>query len=453
MRTRLLRGLSVLLVLSLLAAGCGDDDTQDTSADTTAPDDADPGGGEPDDADVEPAQGVTEDSIAIGALGSDLDALRELGLTDINVGDANLVWQTLVDELNDRGGIDGRTVELNFRLYNPVNAESADKACTELTVDREVFAVLGGIGGPVRERITCFIDVNETVVVGGSHTPTLLEQAKVPWVSDSMSAERRHRATIELYDDMGLFDGKTVGIFDDSSEVDITEQIVIPALEEIGVTDPVHVTSNVASDDEVALAQQTAVFAQTLQDEGVDLLLIVQSQISLGFGLIRQEGYDGEVATIDSGTALNGLGGLDERDPETFEGGISPMGLTNDEIWEDELAQECLQIFTDANPDIEVLKPEDVTPGEPNWFGTIVGACRLLRLFERIMSGVEGVPTYEKFEAAAESTGTFALPGQPFNSGSSGKLDMDDGLRLGEFDSSIPPEGALVPLTDFENIG
>ena len=66
---------------------------------------------------------VTSDTIAVGVLAIDYDLLRDLGLVDINRGDDELVWQVFVDDINRRGGIDGRMLELHWRPYSVVNPQ------------------------------------------------------------------------------------------------------------------------------------------------------------------------------------------------------------------------------------------------------------------------------------------------------------------------------------------
>ena len=133
-------------------------------------------------------RGVTEDTIRIGVALSDLEALRELGLVDIDRGDEELVWQTFVDEINGRGGINGRQLEMTWAPYVPTQETSAAEACITLTEDVEVFAAIGGIRGPAATVNRCFITDHETIMVGGTHTPDLLTDAVAPWISDVMSA-------------------------------------------------------------------------------------------------------------------------------------------------------------------------------------------------------------------------------------------------------------------------
>jgi len=397
-------------------------------------------------------RGVTEDRITLGVLTADLDAIRDV--VDIDNGDVGLVYQTMIDDLNERGGIHGRMVEMHLVKYSALEMVDAERACVDLTEDHEVFAVIGAFFGPVRATNTCLNGTNETAMVGGTHTPELLEQARAPWISPSMSVERRFTATIELYAAEGLLDDRTIAVFDAASEHDITEDAILPALASVGVSEPVVLTSDSAPGDVTALAAEVRVFSERIDAEGVDLVLLANSQVPLGFGLLRDNGYTGDIYAVEEGAQLGEIGGYDpSRDPAIYDGGITAMGLSDVEAFDLDSMQQCITTFEAANPDIDVQRSDLVPDGEADWLFTLAGACQLLRIFELAALAAGPELTNETFAAGAASLTTFELAGRPFNSLGSDKLDAGDGLRLGAFDSSIPPAGGLRPLTDIRDLG
>ncbi len=112
------RLIAVLLALAVVAASCGSDDTDNAagptstdsaagSTDTDSPSSTDgsastAGGASttavaPDEPSVDlfdSYEGVTADTIKLGAIVTDLEELRELGLVDLNFGDPDLIHQT-----------------------------------------------------------------------------------------------------------------------------------------------------------------------------------------------------------------------------------------------------------------------------------------------------------------------------------------------------------------------
>lgn len=461
--------LIVVVCCGLVSTACGGDDGDGSDGDGAAEvvdDEAaveapgaeeDPDEGSADPAPAAPTElfashtGVTAEKIRVGVVWSDLDELRDLGLVDINYGDVPLVWQTLIDDVNRRGGVVGREIEMVFDTYNPVFVESVEDMCIRLTQDEQVFAVIGSLAGPAIEAILCFVEQNETPLVAGTHRPDLLEKAKAPWISLGWNQQRRYRALVELYAREGLLEGR-LAVFDSISEhVGLTEDVLLPVLDDLG-RDVEQVLTSTAVGDEVALATDVETFAVVLEDEEIETLLIVQSQIALGLPLIREAGFEGTILTIDSGSFLSGLGGFDERDPSIYEGAYGPTGFSADDVWAMEATADCVATFNEAHPDIEVIPSQDVAQGEPQWASVLLPACGFVEVFTAIAeaAGVDLNP--DTFEQAAFGLDSFVLPGQPFNSLRDGKLDANDGMGLGVFDASIGEFGGLDPITPYISV-
>ena len=448
------RWVAVLLAVGSLAAACGTSNSMpaaDVQSSTTA-------SASTIDAPDTPAplpasyRGVTADTITIGVVWSDLEELREMGLVDINYGDIPLVWQTVIDDINSSGGVGGRQLEMVFDQYNPVLSTSMEEMCLRLTQDHEVFAVVGSLAGPAIEGIPCFIESQETIVVGGTHRPELLERAKAPWITTEWSQDRRYAALLELYEREGLLDGR-LGMLDDGREhTGLTVDIVLPTLADLGLTLDLEFTTTASGGDELALESQIALFAEKLHTEDIDTLLIVQSSIALGLPLVREAGFDGRIVTVDSGSFLAGIGGFDERSPDIYEGAYGPTLLSSDDVWAMDSAQECLKVFTSRNPEITVISSDQVIPGEPQWASVLLPACRLLQIFRTIAEGAGAELNPTTFEAAAYDLGSFELPGQPYNSISPGKLDANDGMGLGVFDPAVGMQGGLRELLPYISV-
>ena len=157
-KRRLHKSFALIAAASLVIAACGgdDDDSGDESeteeeADTPAEEEA--AEEEEEAADEAPAEdmeltasfrGVTEDTITVGISMLDFPGLVSTGLSAQGWGDQELVWQTYIDDLNDRGGINGRMVEAVYDFYSPIGTTEAEATCVKLTEDNETFAVLGG---------------------------------------------------------------------------------------------------------------------------------------------------------------------------------------------------------------------------------------------------------------------------------------------------------------------
>ena len=63
------------------------------------------------------APGVTKDEIKLGVTYVDLDAIRDV--TDINHGDYEATYNAVIDELNKKGGVNGRKIVPGLREDQP----------------------------------------------------------------------------------------------------------------------------------------------------------------------------------------------------------------------------------------------------------------------------------------------------------------------------------------------
>src|SRR5207342_2016686 len=82
------------------------------------------------------APGVSKDEIKIGVTYPDLDAIRDV--TDISHGDYKTTYNAVIDDLNKKGGVNGRKVVPVFAPINPIGTAPAQEACLKLTEDEKV---------------------------------------------------------------------------------------------------------------------------------------------------------------------------------------------------------------------------------------------------------------------------------------------------------------------------
>lgn len=480
--------VALVAVLALIAAACGDDgdattDTGALSDDTTTSDTDADNSDAGDDADVEDAStsdgddetitsdeggndeppaidpadltaswtGVTESTIRLGFTTSDLDELRSIGLVDINRGDPQQVLDALIDDVNSRGGINGRMLEATLEVLVPFDSSAADAACVAMTEDIEVFAVLAPFTGPNSELNSCISERNETVVVGGTPTPSQLEGAQAPWLTDTMFSDRRLAGVVQLMEDEGLL-GDTVGVVFTPEERSAADDIVIPELNSLG-KDIVDVVFDVPDGDTFAGASEFETFVEIFRTEGVDSVVLVENTATFGSSQLAGSDLDANILIVDTRLLLNGLGALADANLDELAGVIGSGGASNEERWELEATQDCVRAFEDANPDIEVLPSGDVPAGDPDWLSNILIFCTPLRLFELAATAAGAELTHETFLAGADSLGEIDLPGTPFASIGPGKYDAADAVRLTVFDptvSDVGGAGSYGPLVALE---
>jgi hypothetical protein len=456
MRT-LLAKITLMTVMAMLTASCGGDDAGDeaesadsdvppaddeTTGDDGADDDAE--SEDPDDEEVRTAsfRGVTPDTIRLGALGIDFDALRELGLVDIDFGDQELAFNVFADELNARGGINGRQVEVHYRTYSVLSAETGLAACLELTEDLEVFAMLNGFQGPAQESDNCFANDHETILLGSVGSNEEMTAAKAPWIQVGLSGNTRlDLAMIGLADGEGLFDDEVVGVHAIAASADRIDPVVT-RLEELGV-DVALETVNDAGDDPAAGEAIWRILAENIRSEGITTLVILGPG-SFEVGQMIDLGVD--VKVINSDIAVGGLSTFDNHDPAAYDGVIGTFGTTAEEGEDDPGIDACVDTF-EAATGIDVLPASELEEGDTNHGVSVLFACSRFSLFEQL-AGLAGVNlTNDSFRAAIESGADIDLPGPGLVSFGPDKYDGNDGVRLGVLDSTLE-DTSWRPVTD-----
>ena len=469
-----------MCAFALIAAACGGSDATSTDgggtdtggSDTTEPADdvgdddgggdegggdeggGDEGGGDEGGGDGPAAEltaswtGVTEDTITLGASMLDFPGLIELGLSTEGWGDQPLVWQTFAADLNARGGINGRMVEVIPEYYNVIDPVAAEETCVKLTQDNEVFAVMGGFLGPAEPVNTCVVGINETILINGVITPERLAEAEAPWVQPAALRTRRLDVFLDLLQQEGMLEGKKIAVVGSVEQADLAEAAPA-ALEARGITPVAVIANDVPQGDIVGSDDAWKIFAEKIAAEDADAVLVIGSGQAAARGM-DSNGLDVDKFFLES-NALSNLGA--ETNKEQARGAITVTGMTDDERWEQEDTLECRRVFSEANPDIELKAPSEVVEGEEAWFNSVINYCSWLKLFELIATEAGPELTHDTFLAAMGRLGEFSLPGIPFGSLTEGKLDVSNSFRLSIFDPDASDAGDLQPLTDILNGG
>lgn len=447
----------LLLALGLMAASCGDDDdgdgsaTEESSTTTTSvsPADGDP----PDDSaetsttSTEPVAltaswpGVTEDTIRLGFTTSDLLALKELGLIDLDRGDPQVIVDALIGDINERGGINGRMVEAHLEVLLPTDATAAEASCLRLTEDTEVFAVIGPFDGPNTEVNPCLNDLHATILVGGQPTEDHLDVSRAPWISNRMFSDRRLAGVVQMMEDEGLL-GDTVGVVVLAAEEDAADNHVIPALEELGKS-VIKVVQPAGTGDTATVVWET--FLERFRVEEVDSVVLVENTATFGASQVVASDLDVAVLVVDTAELITTIGALGQIDPAELVGVIGSGAASAEETFALEATQDCVRAFEAANPDVDVVASNEVPEGGSDWFTNIERMCAPLRLFELAAIAAGPELNHDSFLMGAEGLGEIDLPGQVFASMGPGKIDAADAVRLMEFDPTVDEDGGSKP--------
>lgn len=178
------------------------------------------------------------------------------------------------------------------RRHRSRGAINAEGACTRLTEDEQVFAVIGSFIGPNAEVNPCITETHGTMMIGGAPTPERLERATAPWLTTAMSAERRLVAAVNLMHEEGLIvEPLAIGV--DIAEEPVADAIVIPELERLGYEITEKAVQDVPTGDAVAGTAVWGTFLERFNVAGINTVMFVESAINFGGNTIAANGFDG----------------------------------------------------------------------------------------------------------------------------------------------------------------
>ncbi len=194
-------------------------------------------------------QGVTAKTIAVGLPYVNFQALKSLGVT-INDGNFPDAYQSVISDINAKGGINGRKLVLSSVEMNPSVPADATSSCTQLTEDDHVFVSIS----PVFP--TCYQQTHDTSVIAGSLPEPVTGTAGADFTLIPPAANF-DPLQFAAFKKAGYFKGKKVALFygadSDAPEVKVDQT----ALKKLGIPialtaeDSVQATDAVASDQEV----------------------------------------------------------------------------------------------------------------------------------------------------------------------------------------------------------
>ena len=394
-------------------------------------------------------RGVTPDTITIGVSMLNFDLLQEMGLTAAGWGDQQGVFQALVDDLNANGGILGRNVVAVYDVYSPIDAADAERACTVLTQDNEVFAAVLGFVGPLAGTADpCFAGTNNTPLVGGEQTPDELAQATAPWFNVEPSTEDHTSNLLDLLVQTGRADGARVFVVSHQASTG-DEPLVLEGLAARGIEVVGKAVLDANDGDTAAQDQLMQVISERIRADGADTVMINGNPAATIRGLGLNGMLDAVTIWSNNAAGLNNLG--ETFDHEWARGAIASDGPSELDIWNDDVFQDCVRVVNDAGIGADLRPTAELADDDENWFNPVRRYCGHLSLFAQIAAAAGPDLTPETFEQAAYTLTDFVLPGAPANSLSPTKLGARDLYRLTTFDPDVG-NGENVPLTELIDI-
>jgi ABC-type branched-subunit amino acid transport system substrate-binding protein len=426
----------VLFALALIATACGSSaspspatdavarevDQDVTDAPTTTPAAPEP---------TASFRGVTAEVIKVGITDIDWDTLAEIGV-DFGRTNSLDLWTAALEDINARGGIHGRMLEIHGTEFLPLGSTSFDEACVELTEDEEVFVV---IGQALEDQVLCLTELNSTaaVVVAGMADP-ILTRSNAPYATLWASYETQAANLVALVEAEGVLDGATIGVVG-SIDVGVIEyQTIVDAFRAAGY----EVVEGLIGDNDTDLAETArdqALVYERMKAAGVDFT-VSTTGVPLEIFNAQAENYETDQWLLSVVMSSSGLieAGVDLS---YLDGALAvvntPVATSAQEtMGADPAVAGCVDML-EAATGHELYYELDV---ETNDLASGLYACAITRILEAALTAAGPDLTNESFAQALGALGPIELPGYFEASLTADDLGAAKGLRLARFDAA-----------------
>jgi ABC-type branched-subunit amino acid transport system substrate-binding protein len=341
---------------------------------------------------------VTKDKIKIGVSYVDLAAVRAAGINRDH-GDYEKAYQTVIDDLNAKGGVNGREIEPVYEAIDPIGTDPAQEACVKLTEDEKVFAVIGQFQG---DAPLCYVEQHNTPIVGGTLTAEYLKRAKAPWYTLETS-ESDIALIVDALAKDGVFKKGMVGVVDVAQEKSVVDNVVVPALKKNKVSSTVAILNAPPGDIPAGQAEMDTVLERFKADKVKTILAVGGTPVLTAQRLARTD-YRPRLALTNQSVIsayLNTAG----SDKSVLKGAIAgnPSYPYNDPS-----LTKCRDKVANATGETMVETPAS---GQPSYRTSAEVACRYVALFAALAGAAGKNLTTASFGKAGAKAGSVEVPG------------------------------------------
>ena len=450
---RVTKVLAVVVALLALAAGCGSGTSSSKASSTTTPGT----GGKV--ADVPGVGiGVTDNEIKLGVSLIDFKCIPKSFVDSVYVNQPQ-AYNAYIDNINANGGINGRKVVPVFKFICPLQAAGAVSACTSLTDDSKVFAVVGSMYDPTGDAQLCVSKQHKTILITDSLTQSIISKAPPGLlVSPGITSDRRLKVIMSLLKSQHTLDGKTVAVLAEAADSSPVDAVVKPALDAMGVKQGSKALLTISGADTTAAQAQLDSFIEKWKTEHVDTLIMVGEEASSKQFVEKIKAALPHLQLIADTTSV-ASGGQDEVKagvtPNPYDGIITAEGRIFLEHSRTPHYTYCKKIF-EKQTGIKIPLPNVVVKlpnGQQNdIYGNAEDACSYVTMFQDIATHVGKDLNNTNWTNTVNTLGPVKVMNTDFASLHAGKYDADDTYGLVAFDPSVKPNGNWRHVTPVENV-
>jgi ABC-type branched-subunit amino acid transport system substrate-binding protein len=353
-------------------------------------------------------QGVTSSTIKIGITYPNISDVKSID--NVDPGNYVVAFTALINQINARGGINGRKLSPVFASVDPIGTAGAATACSELTQDDKVFVVLGFFQAA---DTACYVDTRDVPIIGASLDTAAAAQAKAPWFNDAISDSELVPKEMRAFKLEGHFAGKKVGVVGTSADrAEMSE--VLPELHKLKVNVVQTAVNSVPDSDAAAQTQQYGVIADKFQSSGVNLVVAVGTAGGEWAGSLQdnQSTYLPRLIVTDylNLEAYVDSSGGDQpaivKDAMTA-GSTPPVSVE----WNDPAMKRCVAAIQTAEPTAKINNPVTATPATPVTWNAPELACQQMALLTDFLKAAGRTLTNKTLARGGASLTDVTIPG------------------------------------------
>jgi phosphotransferase system HPr-like phosphotransfer protein len=368
-------------------------------------------------------------------------------------------FQVYFDDINAKGGINGRRLVPVFTTYCPLSLATELTACTSLTDDSHVFAAIGTFYDPNGNAQLCFAKQHKTIIIASPLTQALIARGPPGFMlTTDITSERRLRVIVALLKKERTLAGKKVAVVDVAADHGRVKSVVTPALRDLGVQRGTDATLTITGSDTTAALAQLDSFIEHWKSDGTNALILVGEAVSSKQFVERIKTAIPSMKLVSDTTSVLD-GARDEQkahvSPNPYDGIVTAEGQTGIEHTKTPHFSYCRDIWERATGE-RVPSPNVVVKlanGKQNdIYSEVEDACAATTFFATIARRVGPYLNDTNWVNTVDNFGPIDDTSTIYASIHAGKYDADDTYGLVAYDPSIGADGDWVHVTPVQNV-
>jgi len=401
------RAFGLLVVAFLVVAGCSTKSKTVSSSSSTTTSTSTSSSSST--ASGQNGQGVTASTIQLGITYPDLTQLQKT--LNINAGDYRVAFTTVINEINAQGGINGRKIVPYIAPVNVIGTAPAAVACTQLTEDDHVFAVVGYF---MAADASCYLATHDVPLVGVSLTAAQEQGDKAAWFGTLLSDDHLIPKQLQVFRQEGAFSGHKVAVVGTTADQSVMDGVVLPQLKSLGVDVVQTAIEDSPPGDAAALDQQFGLIAEKFQSAGADVVVAV-GNASANWPQALQANHSSYLPRMIATTYLSLAGYTANKggyDPGAVKDALTSTSEPPATVyWNDPAMKRCVAQIQAAEPNTKISDPITATASTPQTWNAPQAACVDMALFVDIVKAAGPTLNNETFLRGGESLTNITLPG------------------------------------------